>query len=91
MSERSFRWNENRRPTTHKSYSTCFTCTCTAITGNWPAFETALKANGKTYTGYVYEGTQHGFHNDTRPRYHEAAAKLAWQRTLDFFNKNLRS
>jgi len=61
------------------------------ITGNWPAFETALKANGKTYTGYVYPGTQHGFHNDTTPRYDEAAAKLAWQRTVDFFNKYLRS
>jgi carboxymethylenebutenolidase len=56
-----------------------------------PAFEEALKKNNKTYTKYVYEGTQHGFHNDTTPRYDEAAAKLAWQRTLEFFNKNLRS
>jgi carboxymethylenebutenolidase len=55
-----------------------------------PAFEDALKANGKTYTKYIYEGTQHGFHNDTTPRYDEAAAKLAWQRTLDFFNKYVR-
>jgi len=55
------------------------------------AFEDALKKNNKTYTKYVYEGTQHGFHNDTTPRYDEAAAKLAWQRTLDFFNKNVRS
>ena len=54
------------------------------------AYETALKANGKMYTVYTYEGTQHGFHNDTTPRYDEAAAKLAWQRTVDFFNKNLR-
>jgi carboxymethylenebutenolidase len=54
------------------------------------AFEEALKKNNKTYTKYVYEGTQHGFHNDTTPRYDEAAAKLAWQRTLEFFNKNLR-
>jgi len=54
------------------------------------AFENALKANGKTYVKYMYDGTQHGFHNDTTPRYDEAAAKLAWQRTLDFFNKNLR-
>ena len=61
------------------------------ITGNWPAFEEALKANHVTYTGYVYEGAQHGFHNDTTPRYDEANAKLAWQRTLDFFNKYLRS
>jgi carboxymethylenebutenolidase len=55
-----------------------------------PAFEEALKANHKTYTKYVYDGTQHGFHNDTTPRYDEAAAKLAWQRTLEFFNKNVR-
>jgi len=62
----------------------------TRITGNWPAFEAALKANNVVYTGYVYEGAQHGFHNDTTPRYDEANAKLAWQRTLDFFNKYLR-
>jgi carboxymethylenebutenolidase len=55
-----------------------------------PAFEAALKANNKKYEAFVYEGAQHGFHNDTTPRYDEAAAKLAWQRTLDFFNKNLR-
>ena len=54
-------------------------------------YETALKANGKQYTIYTYEGTQHGFHNDTTPRYDEAAAKLAWKRTVEFFNKNLRS
>ena len=54
------------------------------------AYEAALKANGKTYTQYVYEGTQHGFHNDTTPRYDENAAKLAWQRTVDFFNRSLR-
>ncbi len=62
----------------------------TRITGNWPAWETALNANHVTNTGYVYEGANHGFHNDTTPRYDEAAAKLAWQRTLDFFNKYLR-
>jgi carboxymethylenebutenolidase len=55
-----------------------------------PAFEAALKAAGKTYALYVYEGTQHGFHNDTTPRYDEQAAKLAWQRTVDFFNRSLR-
>jgi carboxymethylenebutenolidase len=60
------------------------------ITGAWPAYEEALKANHVVYTAHVYEGAQHGFHNDTTPRYDEAAAKLAWQRTLDFFNKNLR-
>ena len=56
----------------------------------WPAFEAALKANGKKYEEFMYDGAQHGFHNDTTPRYDEAAAKLAWQRTLEFFNKNLR-
>jgi len=62
----------------------------TRITGNWPAFEEALKSNHVKYEGFVYEGAQHGFHNDTTPRYDEKAAKLAWERTLDFFNKNLR-
>ena len=55
-----------------------------------PAFEAALKANNKNFTTYIYKNAQHGFHNDTTPRYDEAAAKLAWQRTLDLFNKNLR-
>ena len=55
-----------------------------------PAYETALKANNKVYKVYMYEGKQHGFHNDTTPRYDEASAKLAWTRTLDFFNKYLR-
>jgi carboxymethylenebutenolidase len=55
-----------------------------------PAYEAALKANKKTYALYMYEGKQHGFHNDTTPRYDEAAAKLAWTRTLEFFNKYLR-
>ena len=55
-----------------------------------PAFEAALKANKCRYTVHIYEGTQHGFHNDTTPRYDEAAAQLAWQRTIDFFNRNLR-
>jgi carboxymethylenebutenolidase len=63
----------------------------TRITDGWPAYEAALKADHVTYTGYVYEGANHGFHNDTTPRYDEAAATLAWQRTLDFFNKYLRS
>jgi carboxymethylenebutenolidase len=63
----------------------------TRLTGGWPAFEEALKANHAVYTAYIYEGANHGFHNDTTPRYDEAAAKLAWQRTMDFFNKYLRS
>jgi carboxymethylenebutenolidase len=63
----------------------------TRITGGAAAFEEALKANNVPFEAFVYEGANHGFHNDTTPRYDEAAAKLAWQRTLDFFNKNLRS
>jgi carboxymethylenebutenolidase len=61
------------------------------VNAGWPAYEAALKANKKDYTAYIYPGTNHGFHNDTTPRYDEAAAKLAWQRTLDFFKKHLSS
>jgi carboxymethylenebutenolidase len=61
------------------------------VNAGWPAYETALKANNIKYTAYIYPGTQHGFNNDTTPRYDEAAAKLAWQRTVEFFNKNLRT
>jgi carboxymethylenebutenolidase len=61
------------------------------INAGWPAYEAALKANKVNYTAYIYPGTQHGFNNDTTPRYDEAAAKLAWQRTIEFFNKHLRS
>ena len=53
-------------------------------------YEAALKANNKVYTLHMYDGKQHGFHNDTTPRYDETAAKLAWTRTLEFFNKYLR-
>jgi len=60
------------------------------INAGWPAYEAALKANNVRYEMFKYPGTQHGFNNDTTPRYDEAAAKLAWQRTVDFFNKNLR-
>ena len=60
------------------------------VNAGWPAYETALKANNIKYTAYIYEGAQHGFNNDTTPRYDEKAAKLAWQRTVDFFNQNLR-
>jgi len=60
------------------------------VNAGWPAYEAALKASNVTYSMYQYPGTQHGFNNDTTPRYDEAAAKLAWQRTLEFFNKNLR-
>ncbi|WP_413288596.1 dienelactone hydrolase family protein [Bdellovibrio sp. HCB337] len=60
------------------------------IMKGWPAYETALKANKINYTHYTYEGSNHGFHNDTTPRYDEKAAKLAWTRTVDFFNKYLK-
>jgi carboxymethylenebutenolidase len=63
----------------------------TRLAGGWPAYEEALKANHVQHEGYIYEGAQHGFHNDTTPRYDEAAAKLAWQRTLATFNKYLRT
>lgn len=60
------------------------------INKGWPAYEAALKANKVRYTMHMYDGVQHSFHNDTTPRYDEAAAKLSWQRTLDFFNQHLR-
>jgi carboxymethylenebutenolidase len=61
------------------------------IDAGWPAYEAALKANGVKYQMYMYPGTNHGFHNDTTPRYDEAAAKLAWSRTLAFFKENLKT
>jgi carboxymethylenebutenolidase len=60
------------------------------INAGWPAYEAALKAANVKYTMFKYAGTQHGFNNDTTPRYDEAAAKLAWQRTIGFFDKHLR-
>jgi carboxymethylenebutenolidase len=61
------------------------------INASWPAYEAALKAAGVNYTAYQYPGTQHGFNNDTTPRYDPTAAKLAWERTLAFFNRQLRA
>jgi carboxymethylenebutenolidase len=61
------------------------------INGMWPAYETALKAAGVKYEMHQYPGTQHGFHNDTTPRFNDAAAKLSWQRTIDHFNKTLKT
>ena len=61
------------------------------ITPGWAAFDAALTAAKVAHEGYVYKGANHGFHNDTTPRYDEAAAKLAWQRTLAWFNKFLRT
>ena len=60
------------------------------INASWPAFEQALKAANVRYERFLYPGTQHGFHNDTTPRYNAEAAKLAWGRTIAFFNKNAR-
>jgi len=60
------------------------------INASWPAYETALKAAGVKYEAFTYPGTQHGFNNDTTPRYEPAAAQLAWQRTVAFFNRTLR-
>ena len=61
------------------------------INAAWPAYEAALKAAGARYTAHQYAGTQHGFNNDTTPRFDAAAAKLAWDRTLAFLNQHLRS
>jgi carboxymethylenebutenolidase len=61
------------------------------INAGWPAYEAALKANKVNYQAFIYEGTMHGFNNDTTPRFDEKAAKLAWQRTVDWFNKYVRA
>ena len=61
------------------------------INAAWPAYEAALRSAGVKFTVYQYPGTQHGFNNDTTPRYDAAAAKLAWERTVAFFNANLTS
>ena len=63
----------------------------TFINPAWPPYEAALKAAGVKYVAHQYPGTQHGFNNDTTPRYDAAQAKLAWERTLAFFNQNLRA
>jgi carboxymethylenebutenolidase len=60
------------------------------INAAWPAYEAALKANKVPYTAYIYAGTNHGFHNDTTPRYDSTAATLAWDRTIEFLNRTLK-
>ncbi len=60
------------------------------VNASWPAFEKGLKAAGVDYVNYDYEGVQHGFHNDTTPRYDENAAELAWARTVQFFDRHLK-
>jgi carboxymethylenebutenolidase len=62
----------------------------TRVNEGWPAYEKALKENNKEYTAYMYPNTNHGFHNDTTPRYDKAAAELAWKRTTDFFSQKLK-
>ena len=62
----------------------------TRVNEGWPAYEKALKENKKEYTAYMYPKANHGFHNDTTPRYDKAAAELAWNRTVDFFKKELK-
>ena len=59
------------------------------VNAGWPEFEAALKAAGTTYEAFIYENANHGFHNDSTPRYDEVQAELAWQRTVDFFKANL--
>lgn len=61
----------------------------TRVNEGWPAYEEALKKNNKEYQAYIYRKANHGFHNDTTPRYDEEAAKLAWKRTIDFFKEKL--
>lgn len=61
----------------------------TRVNEGWPAYEAVLKGNNVDYTAYFYPGTNHGFHNNTTPRYDEAAATLAWSRTIAFFKENL--
>jgi len=60
------------------------------VNEGWPAYEEALKANNKDYVAYMYPDVNHGFHNNTTPRYDEEAATLAWNRTIDFFNEKLK-
>ncbi len=60
------------------------------VNGRWPPYEAALKAAGASFEAHTYPGTSHGFNNDTTPRYNEAQAKVAWERTVAFFNKHLR-
>jgi carboxymethylenebutenolidase len=61
------------------------------INAGWPAYEAALKANKINYQQFTYPGTQHGFHNDTTLRFNKEAAALSWQRTVDHFNKYLKT
>ncbi|MGN6249894.1 MAG: dienelactone hydrolase family protein [Ginsengibacter sp.] len=63
----------------------------TRVNATWPDYQSALASNDKEYTAFFYPNVNHGFHNDTTPRYDKAAAELAWKRTIDFFNENLKN
>jgi carboxymethylenebutenolidase len=60
------------------------------VNAGWPDYEAALIENNKAYIAYIYPDVNHGFHNDTTPRYNEEAAELAWKRTIEFFKENLK-
>ena len=62
----------------------------TRVNEGWPEYEKALQENNVEHTAYIYPNTNHGFHNDTTPRYDKTAAELAWKRTVDFFNEHLK-
>jgi carboxymethylenebutenolidase len=61
----------------------------TRVNASWPAYEEALKKAGKRYEGFIYPGAEHGFNNDTTPRFNRDAAALAWKRTMELFKKEL--
>ena len=78
-------------PNIHAGLMMHFAADDERVNATWPPYEAALKAAGKEYYAFSYPGTQHGFNNDTTPRYDEAAATLAWHRTMDFFASHLRA
>jgi carboxymethylenebutenolidase len=77
------------RPRYAQAQTISFTDTRIKAQCVWPASEAALKAAGVPHRMHIYPGTQHGFHNNSTPRYHEASARLAWDRTIAFFKKHL--
>jgi len=81
---------EDDVPKIHAALLLHFAGLDTRVNAGWPDYETTLKANKKEYIAYIYPNVNHGFHNDTTPRYDKAAATLAWQRTIDFFKEKLK-
>ena len=79
----------NEVPSINASLLLQFAGLDTRVNEGWPAYEAALKANNKEYVAYIYPDVNHGFHNDTTPRYNQEAAELAWKRTIDFFKEKL--